>query len=123
MATSFQNDGWRAELFDTLQKRLHTRTSADWLTSLAAVGVPSGKVCTLDEVCSWDQTLSQGLLIDVDHLTLGTVQLPGRPLRLENLDGTDAARRAPSPSPVLGQHDTEVDEWLSGLRPEGEPTA
>ena len=49
---------------------------ADWdaeplLARLAEVGVPAGKVRTLDEVYEWDQTASQGLLIDVEHATLG----------------------------------------------------
>jgi len=104
----------RTELTHALQARLHARTSADWLASLAAVGVPSGEVRTLDEVYSWEQTLSQGLLVDVDHPTLGTIQLPGPPLRLENRDGTDTARQTHSAPPVLGQHDTEVGQWLDG---------
>ena len=49
---------------------------ADWdaeplLARLAEVGVPAGKVRTLDEVYAWDQTASQGLLVDVEHPTLG----------------------------------------------------
>ena len=49
---------------------------ADWdaeplLARLAEVGVPAGKVRTLDEVYEWDQTASQGLLVDVEHPTLG----------------------------------------------------
>ncbi len=45
---------------------------ADWdaeplLARLAEVGVPAGKVRTLDEVYEWDQTRSQGLLVDVEH--------------------------------------------------------
>ena len=34
-------------------------------------GVPAGKVRTLDEVYDWEQTRSQGLLVDVEHATLG----------------------------------------------------
>ena len=45
---------------------------ADWdaeplLARLAEVGVPAGKVRTLDEVYEWDQVASQGLLVDVEH--------------------------------------------------------
>ena len=50
---------------------------ADWdaeplLARLAEVGVPAGKVRTLDEVYAWEQTASQGLLVDVEHTSLGT---------------------------------------------------
>ena len=56
---------------------------ADWdaeplLARLAEVGVPAGKVRTLDEVYAWDQTASQGLLIDVEHATLGGSRCPDR---------------------------------------------
>ena len=51
------------------------------LARLAAAGVPAGKVRSVDEVYGWDQALSQGLLVDVEHATLGRVQLPGPPLR------------------------------------------
>jgi crotonobetainyl-CoA:carnitine CoA-transferase CaiB-like acyl-CoA transferase len=68
--------------------------SSDWLARFAAVGVPTGKVRTLDEVYTWDQTLSQGLLVDVDHPTLGTIQLPGPPLRMEGLGHPEAVLRS-----------------------------
>ena len=56
---------------------------ADWdaeplLARLAEVGIPAGKVRTMDEVYAWDQTASQGLLIDVEHSVLGSAD-PARP--------------------------------------------
>ena len=38
----------------------------------------------MDDVYSWEQTLSQGLLLSVDHSTLGSVDLPGSPIRLDD---------------------------------------
>ena len=46
------------------------------------------------EVYEWDQTRSQGLVIDVDHPALGRIELPGPPLRLRR----QRARRRPAPS-------------------------
>ena len=46
----------RAELTVALEDRLRERCSSDWLARFAAVGVPSGKVRTLDEVYTWNQT-------------------------------------------------------------------
>ena len=83
---------------------------ADWdaeplLARLAEVGVPAGKVRTLDEVYAWDQTASQGLLVDVEHPTLGPVTLPGPPLRFFDARRT---RRPPAATtarpPLLDQH-------------------
>ena len=76
-----------------------TQPLADLLPRLAAVGVPAGEVRTLDRVYDWDQTRSQGLLVDVEHATAGRLTLPGPPLRF---DGDDApappGRRRPSAS-------------------------
>src|SRR4051794_36502926 len=79
---------------------------ADWdagplLARLAEVGVPAGKVRTLDEVYGWDQTLSQGLLVDVVHETLATVSLPGPPLRFFGPTGVETTRTGHAAPPVL----------------------
>ncbi|MFD2090816.1 CaiB/BaiF CoA transferase family protein [Blastococcus deserti] len=102
----------RAELIEAMEERLTGRPAAEWLALLAEAGVPSGKVRTLDEVYTWEQTLSQGLLVDVDHPTLGTVQLPGPPLRLETLTGAPAGRREHTAPPLLGQHDQQILQEL-----------
>jgi len=81
------------------------------LSRLAGAGVPAGKVRTLDDVYAWDQTRSQGLLIDVEHSTLGPIQLPGPPLRFD--DNTYAGgREAHDAPPTLGQHNASIREWL-----------
>jgi crotonobetainyl-CoA:carnitine CoA-transferase CaiB-like acyl-CoA transferase len=85
------------------------------LPRLAELGVPAGQVRTLDQVYSWDQTLSQGLLVDVEHATLGRLHLPGPPLRFFTSDGETTPRTHAAP-PTLGQHDDAVRAWL-GLGP------
>ena len=79
----------------------------DVLAELERAGVPAGEVRTLDRVYAWDQTRSQGLLVDVEHPTLGRVTLPGPPLRF---DGEVAVEHAAPPT--LGQHDASVRAWL-----------
>jgi crotonobetainyl-CoA:carnitine CoA-transferase CaiB-like acyl-CoA transferase len=111
-ATAKERVAHRSELVEAMEARLAERPAAEWLALLAEAGVPSGKVRTLDEVYTWEQTLSQGLLVDVDHPTLGTVQLPGPPLRLETMTGDPAGRQRHSAPPLLGQHDDEILHWL-----------
>ncbi len=91
---------------------------ADWdaeplLARLAEVGVPAGKVRSLDEVYEWDQTASQGLLVDVDHATLGPLTLPGPPLRFFDAAGDEVTRRDHSAPPVLDQHADDIRAWLA----------
>ncbi len=87
-------------------------TTADLLARLSEIGVPSGEVKNLQQVYEWDQARSQGLLIDVEHPSLGTVQLPGPPLRI--FDGTGAEwHREHTAPPLLGQHTDEILGWLA----------
>ncbi|MFC6287891.1 CaiB/BaiF CoA transferase family protein [Nocardioides sp. GCM10027113] len=90
---------------------------ADWdaeplLARLAEIGIPAGKVRTLDEVYGWDQTASQGLLLDLDHATLGTITVPGPPLRFFDVDGTEVTRRDHAAPPLLDQHAEQIRSWL-----------
>ncbi|PJJ47839.1 crotonobetainyl-CoA:carnitine CoA-transferase CaiB-like acyl-CoA transferase [Mumia flava] len=85
-----------------------------WLARLAEAGVPAGKVRSLDDVYSWDQTRSQGLLVDVDHSSLGTISIPGPALRLDDLPYA-GARPTPGAPPRLGQHNDEVRAWLDAV--------
>jgi crotonobetainyl-CoA:carnitine CoA-transferase CaiB-like acyl-CoA transferase len=91
---------------------------ADWpaerlLARLDEVGVPAGKVRRLDEVYEWEQTASQGLLIDVEHPSLGSVRLPGPPLRFFGADGEERTRRDHGAPPTLDQQGEEIRRWVS----------
>ena len=83
---------------------------AELLPRLADAGVPAGEVRTLDRVYEWEQTRSQGLLVDVEHPLAGRLTLPGPPLRFDG--STPVDHTAP---PRLGQHDASVRAWLDGL--------
>jgi crotonobetainyl-CoA:carnitine CoA-transferase CaiB-like acyl-CoA transferase len=114
--------GLRDELVAAIESALSSGTAEAWLGRLAALGIPAGKVRTLDDVYSWDQALSQGLLIDVDHPTAGTVQLPGPPLRFDdNLHAGTRTRHLPPP--LLGEHNASVRAWLDSVEPGEGPEA
>ncbi|WP_309075234.1 CoA transferase [Paenarthrobacter sp.] len=84
------------------------------LAKLEAAGVPAGKVRTLKEVYEWPQLVSQGLLVDVEHPRLGSVTLPGPPLRFfDNAAGAESTRRSHTAPPLLNQHGDGVREWLA----------
>lgn len=90
---------------------------ADWdaeplLARLAEIGIPAGKVRTLDEVYGWDQVASQGLLLDVEHPVLGQVTLPGPPVRFFDAAGDEVTRRDHVAPPRLDEHGRSVREWL-----------
>lgn len=88
------------------------------LTRLADAGIPAGRVRTLDEVYAWEQTASQGLLVDVEHTSLGTVTLPGPPLRFFDPDGAEVTRRDHQAPPVLDEHGAGIRAWLDTHGPD-----
>jgi formyl-CoA transferase len=115
-ATNTSRVQHRTELIREMEDALSAASVETWLGRLHDAGVPAGKVRSLDDVYAWEQTLSQGLLIEVDHPTVGQVRLPGPPLRLENLDGSRAGRTAHAAPPLLGEHDEAVRCWLEADR-------
>ena len=87
--------------------------AADLLVRLDEIGVPAGKVRTLDEVYAWEQTRSQGLVIEVEHSTLGRLQLAGPPLRFFDADGHEVTRTAHTAPPTLDGDGASVRAWLA----------
>jgi crotonobetainyl-CoA:carnitine CoA-transferase CaiB-like acyl-CoA transferase len=116
MATNGERVEHRDQVIALLEGAFAQVPAEDLLARLAAAGIPAGKVRTIDEVYGWDQTLSQGLLIDVEHATLGRLQLPGPPLRFfePGPDGeTETTRRSHAAPPVLGADGDAIRAWLS----------
>ncbi|WP_157247029.1 CoA transferase [Nonomuraea typhae] len=95
-------------LVERLETVLKTRPRRHWLNLLAADGVPAGAIRTIEEVYTWEQTESQGLVIEVDHPATGPVRLPGPPLRVGRADGTSLDRTRHLPPPLLGEHDETI---------------
>ena len=75
------------------------------------MGVPAGQVRTLDHVYDWEQTKSQGLVLDVDHPVLGSIKIPGPPLRFDD-NAFAGGREDHLHPPMLGEHNESVRSWL-----------
>jgi crotonobetainyl-CoA:carnitine CoA-transferase CaiB-like acyl-CoA transferase len=82
-----------------------------WLDLLLGAGIPAGKVRSLDDVYSWEQTRSQGLVLEVDHPAYGALTLPGSPIRFED-NPFSGGRAEHLPPPLLDEHGAAVREWL-----------
>jgi crotonobetainyl-CoA:carnitine CoA-transferase CaiB-like acyl-CoA transferase len=110
-ATNGDRVGHRDDLTAEIEKAFATRPAEHWLVLLAEAGVPSGKVRTIDDVYAWEQTRSQGLLLEVDHPTQGRLELPGSPLRFDD-NAWSGGRPTHLAPPTLGQHNASVRAWL-----------
>ncbi len=102
----------RDELIALLEAHFATDPAEHWLGELDRAGVPSGKVRSLDDVYDWEQTRSQGLLLEVEHSTQGTLQLPGSPIRFDD-NAHSGGRTSHAAPPTLGQHGAAIRDWIS----------
>jgi formyl-CoA transferase len=106
----------REQLVALVDAAFADRAVDDVLAELERAGVPAGEVRTLDRVYDWEQTRSQGLLVDVEHTSLGSITLPGPPLRF---DGTGPVQHRPPPR--LDEHASQVRAWLDERDREAQP--
>jgi len=108
-ATNRQRVADRDEVIAAVERAFASHSRDVLLRRLDEIGVPAGRVRDLGEVYEWEQTKSQGLVLDVDHPALGALRLPGPPLRFDAADAT-----AHLPPPTLDQHGPAIRAWLAG---------
>ena len=97
----------RELLVPLLSEMVLTRSRAEWIELLEAVGVPCGPINNVAEVFANPQVEARAMAVEMPHPTAGKVKLVRSPM---NLSATPA--RAELAPPLLGQH---TDEVLRGL--------
>jgi len=102
----------RAELVPMLEALFPARTSAEWLDRMQRQGVPAAPINTVDRVVNDPQVRLRGMVVDLEHPTLGAVKTLGAPVRLEG------ASFRPVPPPALGEHTEPILRDLLGYSPE-----
>jgi formyl-CoA transferase len=111
LATNRQRVERRTEVIRILEGAFSSISVSDVIARLGAAGVPAGRVRRIDEVYAWEQTKSQGLLIDVQHASLGPIQLPGPPLRFFDVSDeseVETTLQHHHPPPLLGASNTSL---------------
>jgi crotonobetainyl-CoA:carnitine CoA-transferase CaiB-like acyl-CoA transferase len=86
-----------------LTEVFQTRTSAEWVDTLNAAGVPCGPIYNLEEAFSDPQVRHIGIAADVDHPKLGRRQIVGQPIHMSRTQW--AIRTA---APEAGEHTDEI---------------
>jgi len=114
MADNGQRVAHRDAVIRLVESKFAAYDCENLLNLLAGAGIPAGRVRSIDEVYEWEQTRSQGLVIDVDHATVGPVRLAGPPLRFFDWDREISARMH-RPPPVLDEHGDQIREWVKTL--------
>lgn len=116
MAVNSERVDNRAAVIELIEDRFYAYDAADLLNRLTEAGIPSGTVRTLPEVYQWEQALSQGLKVSVDHPVLGDIDLPGPPLRFFDSDSSgevETTRTAHDAPPLLDEDAESIVAWLA----------
>ncbi|WP_420733504.1 CaiB/BaiF CoA transferase family protein [Brevibacterium luteolum] len=119
MATNAERVANRPAVISLIEERFRDYTAEELLEKLAAAGIPAGIVRSLQEVYQWEQALSQGLKISVEHPVLGEIDLPGPPLRFFDADTageTESTPREHLAPPLLNEHGDAIRRWLEETR-------
>lgn len=80
-----------------------TRTVAAWIAALEVMGVPCGRILSINEMLADAQTLARGMRVTTKHATLGAVETIGNPVKCSAMGPAEIGG-----APVLGQHTIEV---------------
>lgn len=117
-ATNPQRVRHRDELVAVVTAVTRTRTTADWVACLEAVGVPCGPINRIDAVFEDPQVIARGLRVELTSRDGQTVPVVASPLRLSATPVT--YRRAP---PRLdADRESVLRDWLGGERPATQAT-
>jgi crotonobetainyl-CoA:carnitine CoA-transferase CaiB-like acyl-CoA transferase len=103
----------RAEINEAVEVRLRSNTTAHWIETLNAAGVPCGRVLGLGEMFSDPQVLDQKMMLSQEHPGHGTVKMLGFPIKFAE---APCLLRRPAPEvggdtdAVLGEFGYSADE-------------
>lgn len=100
----------REELIPLLEEILVTRDADEWLEKFVAGGIPSGPINFPDETLTDEHLKARGMIVELDHPSLGVVKSIGNPILMSENGPT--YRRYP---PRLGEHNEEIRAELEGF--------
>ncbi len=93
----------RMELHQALSDLFETQPADVWLGKMRAAGIPCGPINEIDETLADPHILARGMIVDMDHPTVGPIKVLGNAMHLSD---TPASYRLPPPT--LGQHTDEI---------------
>jgi crotonobetainyl-CoA:carnitine CoA-transferase CaiB-like acyl-CoA transferase len=93
----------REELIPRLQQLFEGRASSDWLDKLKGADVPAAAIQSVSEALNDPQTLTRGLIVEIEHPTLKRARSIANPIRF----GTQPIVYR-LPPPLLGEHTAAI---------------
>ena len=95
------------DLVRVLAPHFLERSTESWLERLQDAGVPAGPIASVGEMIENPQTKARGMVIDVEHSSLGLVRSLGFPVKMSGSGPAEDAE-PPRGAPLLGEHTRQV---------------
>ena len=96
------------ELYEILAPIMRQKTVETWIQEMEPIGVPCGRVNTVDKVVKDPQVQAREMIVSVEDPDAGTISMAGVPIKLSATPGKVQGR-----APRLGEHtETVLAEWL-----------
>ena len=102
-ATNARRQAARPELVGEIEKRLRSKSRAEWLERLEQHGIPAGPITDLAEAFASPLAGDREMRVEIEHPLAGRISQVGAPWKLDGR--SSPIRLAP---PTLGQHTAEV---------------
>lgn len=109
-ATSSQRVANRTEMRKLLGERFITKTRTDWLAALKHADILCAPVANYDDLLRHPQIHANGMMLTLDHPTIGSVRTPGFPINSLEMRGAGHVH-----APSLGEHSRMILQ-SSGFR-------
>ncbi|XP_055969505.1 succinate--hydroxymethylglutarate CoA-transferase isoform X1 [Sorex fumeus] len=93
----------RKQLIKILSVRFEEELTSTWMSLFEGSGVPYGPINNMKSVFEEPQVLHNGLVMEMQHPTVGNICVPGPAVRYSQFKIEEA-----SPPPLLGQHTTQI---------------
>lgn len=110
----YATNALRLQNLQLLQKEigevLKTKSVAEWVTILAAAGVPSGPINSVAQAIKHPQVSPRNMLVEVPDGSGGTLKLVGNPLKISGFEDPSTRSQAPD---LDGNRD-DILSWIGG---------
>jgi crotonobetainyl-CoA:carnitine CoA-transferase CaiB-like acyl-CoA transferase len=93
----------RTEMVALLQERFDRQPVSAWLEQFARAGIPAAPINGVPEALNDAQTLARGLIVQLEHPSLGHVRSIANPIKFSD---TPISYRLPPPQ--LGEHTAQI---------------
>ncbi|MBI3734153.1 MAG: CoA transferase [Chloroflexi bacterium] len=103
----------RPQLIEMMQAEFETADADEWVSRLRPLGVPIGRINSVDRVLNDPQVLHRQMVVEVEHPTAGPVRVVGVPYKF-----SETPALIKSAPPTLGQHTGAVLQRLLGYSAE-----